>query len=411
MKLDCDLHAPLSEAQSLIESSRCYFCHDAPCITACPTGINIPQFIRKISTGAVMSAAKDILSENILGGTCARVCPVETLCQEACVRNKAEDRPVEIGLLQRYATDAYFDKHKTFGERAAASGKKVAIVGAGPAGLACAHRLSTLGHECVIFDAKPKPGGLNEYGLAPYKMVEDWAQLEVAHIVALGGIQMQLGAALGEAITLSDLTNKFDAVFLGIGLGDVNHLGIPGEKEPHVFDAVSFIEKIRQTPKEARVGKSVIVVGGGSTAIDIAVESKLLGAQDVTIAYRRGIEDMRATVVERELAQTQGVKIIPFAKPIKISQGKFEFEREGRAETLECDQVFLAIGQTLVQSALGPDVEVRGGKIMIDANYMTTLKGVFAGGDCVNGGSLTVKAVQDGKLAAVAVDRFLKGLK
>lgn len=411
LKLDCDLHAPLTDAQALVESARCYFCHDAPCIEACPTEINIPQFIRKISTGVVMSAARNILAENIMGGTCARVCPVETLCQKACVRNKAEDKPVEIGLLQRFATDAYFKENQGYGVRQKPTQKKVALVGAGPATLSCAHRLASLGHECVIHEAMKKPGGRNEYGLAPYKMTDEWAQDEIAHILSIGGITIKTGVNLGRDTGITELKSQFDAVFLGIGLGGFNRLGISGEDLPFVHDAVSTIEQIRQAPKNVKVSDTVVVIGGGSTAIDIAVEAKILGARDVTIAYRRDADSMRATYVERELAQTQGVKISENLTPVKINSNQtIEFERAGSSEkvTLPCGQVFLAIGQTLLEDTIMPFIEVESGKIMVDQNYMTTLRGVFAGGDCINGGSLTVKAVQDGKLAAGAIDRFLR---
>lgn len=421
MKFDCDLHAPLNQAQAQIESARCYFCHDAPCITACPTGIDIPQFIRKIQTGATLSAAKTILESNIMGGTCARVCPVEVLCQGACVRNKAEDKPVEIGLLQRFATDALFAKDGFKGDRffsrSKATGKRIAIVGAGPAGLACAHELSRYGHDCTIFEAKPKAGGLNEYGLAPYKMIEDFAQKEISFIESLGGIEIKFGKRLGADLILGDLERDFDAVFLGVGLGSTHKLGVEGEDLPFVEDAINFIEKIRRGEKNLFVGEHVVVIGGGSTAIDVAIESRILGAKQVTIVVRRSISDMKATSVECELAQTQGVKIADNLTPQRILSerglGYIEFHSTGKSAevstVMRADRVFKAIGQTLDPSFAGPEIEQKLGKIMVDQNMRTSRAKVYAGGDCVNGGSLTVKCVEDGKKAARAIDKFLGG--
>lgn len=209
-----DLHPPLDKHEALVASDRCYFCHDAPCMTACPTSIDIPLFIRQISTGNPIGSAKTIFDQNILGGMCARVCPTETLCEQACVRNTAEERPVEIGRLQRYATDVAMKENKQFYTRAESSGRKVAVVGAGPAGLAAAHRLAVKGHDVVIYDARPKSGGLNEYGIAAYKSVDDFAQKEVDYVLAIGGIEVRHGQALGREFTLADLSEQYDGVFL-----------------------------------------------------------------------------------------------------------------------------------------------------------------------------------------------------
>ena len=242
-----DVHPPLDRKAALIESSRCYFCYDAPCIEACPTGIDIPSFIRKISTDNVRGAAQDILDENILGGACARVCPTEVLCQQACVRNAQEAKPVQIGLLQRYATDAQMGSDVHPFVRAELSGKKVAVVGAGPAGLACAHRLAVLGHDVVIFDAKPKAGGLNEYGIAAYKVPDEFAQREVDFVLSIGGIEISNNLALGRDFSLADLRRDYDAVFLGMGLGGVRALGLEGENLDGVYNAVVFIAELRQS--------------------------------------------------------------------------------------------------------------------------------------------------------------------
>jgi dihydropyrimidine dehydrogenase (NAD+) subunit PreT len=280
-----DIHVPLDRKRALVEASRCYFCFDAPCLQACPTGIDIPGFIRKISTDNVKGAAVTILSENIMGGACARVCPVEVLCEAACVREAQEEKPVQIGALQRYATDWLFDKKLQPFTRAPSSGKRVAVVGAGPAGLACAHRLSMLGHDVTVYELRPKAGGLNEYGIAAYKVPDDFAQHEVDFILGLGGIHIEYSKRLGRDVSLAGLRRDYDAVFLGVGHEGVNALGMEGEAMAGVMDAVAYIERLRQTAdlRSLEIGRRVVVIGGGNTAIDIAVQAKKLGAEDVTI--------------------------------------------------------------------------------------------------------------------------------
>lgn len=415
-----DLTPAMTPVQALAESNRCLFCYDAPCIKACPTGIDIPAFIRSIATGNLKGAATTILSENIMGGTCGRVCPTETLCEQACVRNRAEDRPVAIGRLQRHATDRLIDGEPAHPfPRAAATGKRVAVVGAGPAGLSCAHRLATLGHEVTVFEARAKSGGLNEYGLAPYKMADDFAQREVAFILGVGGIAVEHGRRLGADLSLDSLRADFDAVFLGVGLGSNNRLGIPGEERAGVEDATAFIERVRQAPpgQPSAVGRSVVVIGGGNTAVDAAIQAKRLGAEDVTLVYRRGRGQMGATGWEQELAQTEGVVLKTFAAPKEIGDTTITFERTrltdgklsgtGETFTLQADMVLKAVGQKLSAEALG-GLEVTGGKIAIDPSYRTTLAKVWAGGDCVaTGEDLTVQSVQDGKLAALAIHSHL----
>src|SRR5262245_31609430 len=304
-----DLHPPFDPHEARVAADRCLFCWEAPCVAACPTGIDIPLFIRQISTGNTLNAAKTILDANIMGGMCARVCPTETLCEEACVRETAEGKPVKIGLLQRYATDTLMRSGKQPFKRAAATGKHVAIVGAGPAGLACAHRLAMHGHDVTIYEARKKPGGLNEYGIAAYKTVDDFAQAEVDFILAVGGISIEHGKALGKGITLERLRRDFDAVFLAIGLQGVNALQRKNEAADGVEDAVDYIAELRQAKDLGKlpVGRHILVIGGGMTAIDIAVQSKLLGAEEVTILYRRGADQMKASRFEQELAQTKGV--------------------------------------------------------------------------------------------------------
>jgi dihydropyrimidine dehydrogenase (NAD+) subunit PreT len=426
----CEVNHALNLNEAQIESSRCYYCYDAPCIQACPTQIDIPSFVRKISNGNIRGAAMDILSSNVMGGTCARACPVETLCQQACVREKSEHKPVVIGQLQRFATDQFLSEVQKSGEkpfiRGKSTGHKIAVVGAGPAGLSCAHRLAVLGYEVTVFDSRAKSGGLNEYGLAPYKVTEDWAQKEIDFILGVGGIEVRHEQALGTHFTIDELKKNYSAVFLGMGLGGNNALGIPGEDLLGVLDAAKHIEKIRQTHdlRQLPVGQHVVVVGGGNTAVDIAIQMKRLGAEFVTIAYRRGQQQMGATHHEQELAQKSGVLIKNWAKPSKIkgesgkaSEIEFEYTEmkadklsgTGKFFTLKADQIFKAIGQTLIETSL-KQLEFSGGKISIDEDFQTTLSGVYAGGDCVEAGEdLTVTAVQHGKLAALAIDKKLGG--
>ncbi|MBV9567924.1 MAG: NAD(P)-dependent oxidoreductase, partial [Hyphomicrobiales bacterium] len=313
-----DLHPPLTTHEAFVEAERCYFCHEPPCQKACPTGIDIAMFIRQIAAGNALGAAETIFSANVLGGMCARVCPTETLCEEACVREAAEGKPVKIGLLQRHATDALMASGKQPFKRGPATGKRVAVVGAGPAGLSCAHKLAELGHEVVLFEAKERLGGLNEYGIAAYKTVDGFAQKEVEFVLSIGGIEVETGRKLGDNLDLAELRREFDAVFLGIGLAGVNKLGLAGEDElKGVRDAVEFIADLRQANDVSRlpVGRKVVVIGGGMTAIDAAVQSKRLGADEVTMVYRRGEGEMKASIHERELARNDGVLIRHFASP------------------------------------------------------------------------------------------------
>jgi len=409
-----DAHPPLTSDQALVEADRCYFCHDAPCTEACPTGIDIPGFIRAIATGNLKGAATTILEENIFGGTCARVCPTEILCERACVRTAQEHRPVDIGALQRHATDWLMQRDLQPFSRAPATGKRIAVVGAGPAGLSCAHALARNGHDVTVFEARPKPGGLNEYGIAAYKMADDVAQREVAFIAALGGIAIRHGIALGRDITLAALRAAVDAVFLAVGLGATNALDIEDETLPGVRDAIDFIAELRQSPNGIAVPRRVVVIGGGNTAIDAATQSSRLGADQVTIIYRRGPEHMSATQVEQDWAKTNGVTIRHRSTPVRIiAQGgravALEIAHPSGAEVLPADLILKAIGQRFDPAPLaGSGIAMTGGRIAIDAaTGATSLAGVFAGGDCVPGPDLTVHAVQDGKRAAAAIHALL----
>ena len=417
-----DLHPPLSEHEALIASDRCYFCYDAPCVTACPTEIDIPLFIRQIMTGTPQASGKTILTQNILGGMCARVCPTETLCEQACVREISEGKPVEIGRLQRYATDSIMELSQHPFERSAETGLKIAVIGAGPAGLACAHRLAMHGHKVTIFDKNNKAGGLNEYGIAAYKSVDNFAQKEIDWLLEIGGIEIKSNCVLNENIFIDELKAEYNAVFLGVGLVGVNELSVPGNDKNNVLDAVKFIENLRQKEDKASIpiGRKIVVIGGGMTAVDAAVQSKLLGADDVSIVYRRERAKMGASKFEQDLATSKGVRIIENASPVEISGNeavssiKFAYtkstngilEIQSEEFELEVDQVFKAIGQNIDSSLR--DLKLENGKIVIDEEGRTSIKGLWAGGDCALGGEdLTVTAVAQGRDAAESINNRL----
>ena len=424
----CDLHPLLGDHEANVASDRCYFCFDAPCTTACPTEIDIPLFIRQISTGNPLGAAQTIFEQNILGGMCARVCPTETLCEEACVREEAEGKPVIIGQLQRYATDMAMAENRQFFTRKNSTGKSVAIIGAGPAGLACAHRLSMHGHGVTIYDAQPKSGGLNEYGIAAYKSVDNFAQREVDYVTQIGGITIHNDKALGKDISLDQLAKDFDAVFIGIGLGTTGNLGIDGEDASGVEDAIDFIENLRQAKySNVPIGRKVVVIGGGMTAVDAAVQAKHLGAQEVTICYRRGKDQMAASVFEQDLAASAGVTIRHWLMPSAIHAdkdgvSKIEFEYAetkngkltgtGEKTVFDADQGFKAIGQKLDTDLVSDTgLEMKSNRIVVDEDGRTSNPKIWAGGDCVVGGEdLTVGAVANGRDAAESINTlFEKG--
>ncbi|MQU65374.1 FAD-dependent oxidoreductase [Pseudomonas sp. FSL R10-1350] len=421
-----DLAPPLSARQAELESSRCLYCYDAPCVNACPSDIDIPSFIRNIQQENVQGAAQKILSANILGGSCARVCPTEVLCQQACVRNNAQEcAPVLIGLLQRYAIDnAQFNEYPF--TRAASTGKRIAVVGAGPAGLACAHRLALHGHEVVIFEAREKSGGLNEYGIAKYKLVDDFAQREVDFVLQIGGIEVRHGQRLGDNLSLSDLHQQFDSVFLAIGLAASRQLGLANEEAPGVLAATDYIRELRQSDDltQLPLAERCIVLGAGNTAIDMAVQMARLGAREVNLVYRRGQEDMGATGHEQDIAKANQVRLMTWAQPDEVlldDQGQVRgmrfartrladgrLEKTGETFELAADAVFKAIGQTFDEATLSDplahSLQRTGDRITVDEHLRTSIPGVYAGGDCTSlGQDLTVQAVQHGKLAAQAI--------
>jgi dihydropyrimidine dehydrogenase (NAD+) subunit PreT len=422
----CDAHPPLTLAQARIEADRCYYCFDAPCQTACPTGIDIPSFIQRISDNNIRGSAHAILSANPLGGMCARVCPTEVLCEQACVRNTNEDKPVEIGQLQRYATDAYFAQPGApLFTRAPATGRKVAVVGAGPAGLACAHGLARLGHDVVVFDANAKPGGLNEYGLATYKTVDGFAQQEIEWLLSIGGIDIRSKSVLGRDVSLEQLVEEYDAVFLGMGLAGVNAIGIAEPQAGGIRNAVEFIAELRQAGDytQVPVGRRVVVIGGGMTAVDAAVQSKKLGAEEVTMVYRRGADAMSASPYEQDWARTNGVTIRHWAAPREVLCGdgrvtgmRFavtalkdgKLTETGESFALQADMVLKAIGQSFQSAPLGAMVELKSGRISTDAEGHTSHPKIWAGGDCrVGGRDLTVEAVEHGKVSALSIHAAL----
>ena len=419
-----DFKLPLVRDAAVAEANRCLFCSDAPCVSACPTHIDIPQFIRKIATDNVHGSAKTIFESNILGMSCARVCPVEVLCVGACVYNDLEQPPIAIGKLQRYATDTAFEKGWRFFEAGKPTGKKVALIGAGPASLAAAHELRRLGHDCTIFEKRATVGGLNTFGVAPYKMKADRSLIETEWVLSIGGIEVKTGVTVGTDISLEQLERDFDAVFVGVGLGADSALGLPGENLPGVHGAVAWIEQMKLGKADMGAVKHAVVVGGGNTAIDAVREAKGLGVNSVTMLYRGTREGMSGYQHEWEAALQQGVtaawQSLPTAfegnarvqrvKCVKLDAAKKPIA--GTEFTLQADLVLLAIGQSKLGAMLASlsGITVDKGIIRVDAHGFTGRAKWYAGGDCTNGGKEVVNAAAEGKAAARGIDAaIMKG--
>lgn len=422
-----DLYPAFSRDEAVTEAARCLFCYDAPCTRACPTHIDVPRFIRQILHDNASGASVTIFSENILGGSCARACPTEVLCEGVCVDNTLLNEPVQIGRLQRYATDSappgFIPGPPT--------GKKVAIVGSGPAGLSCAYTLRRLGHAATIFEAQNIPGGLNTLGIAAYKITTEFSVSEIEPITAMG-VEIRLGETVDPA-RLSELRKTYDAVFLGIGLGATAGLELPGEQMPGVSEALEFIAQTHTGPLEdCRVGKRVVVIGAGNTAVDAATEAVRLGAEQVTMAYRRTAKEMSAFAYEYELARSDGVEFKWLVQPVRflgdddgltgIQMQRLRLAGEGRTSALTpisdsefvlpCDMVIKALGQVpregLIDQTDGLSLER--GYLRVDAETGETgVDGLFSGGDCISTGAEIVDAVQAGKVAAFGIDAYLGG--
>lgn len=426
-----DVHPPFETLNAaLVEANRCLFCYDAPCTKSCPTSIDVPKFIKQITTDNIKGSAHTILSSNIMGAGCSRVCPVEKLCEGACVYNLMEEKPIPIARLQRFSTDAAIKNNWQLFERKPSNGKKVAIVGAGPAGLSCAHILSRQGVEVTIFEKENKGGGLMTYGIAAYKVTPQFCDDEVNFITAVGGITIKYQKELGKDISLEELQKNYDAVYLAIGVGMARQLDIPGENTPGVEDAISFIYTLRNNGfSSVAVGDNVAVIGLGMTAIDAATQAKRLGAKKVTIIYRRTENEKPCTQVELELALLDGCEVIWLAAPKEVitengkvkallcskmqlgapdASGRRSPVDTGETFTLEVDMIIKAAGQMPFENLINQyGISNSKGKITLDENCATNVKGVFAGGDAVNGGKEVVDAVQAGKDGAKAILKYI----
>lgn len=425
-----------TKPEAVTEANRCLYCVEAPCIKACPTGIDIPTFIHKISTENIKGAARTILAENILGASCARVCPVEELCAGACVYNAWGREPIAIGRLQRHATEATLEQTPLAAllpAKKPATGKKVALVGSGPASIAAAGLLALEGHRAVIFEKKAVPGGLNTLGIAPYKQSGDAALAEFAQVLAVGDIELKLGvevvagAAGPGQVSAQALLADYDGVFLGLGLGPDSALGVPGEQGPGVWGAVELIERIKADPKLTLDGvQRAFVIGGGNTALDIAHELRLLGVADVALVYRRGEQDMSGYAHELASAREDGVRLLEHRVVTelvrdgggKLTHAKLAQAKDGKAvtggeETVAVELVALAIGQSVATGIAKafPGVELdKKGRVVVDAKtHRTGNAKVWSGGDCVNGGKEVVNGVQEAKIAVRDMLRALGG--
>jgi len=416
----------MNETEAFYESSRCLFCYDAPCVTACPTGIDIPLFIKQIQTGNAEGAAKTIFDKNWFGNTCGKVCPTGVLCEGACVYNHQDVKPIDIGRLQNFATDKVIKSKKEIFKPGKDNGRKVAVIGAGPAGISCACELRMLGYNVDIFEAKDKPSGLAVHGTAPYKITNQEVLDEVEYLQSQLGFNIHYGKSITTKDQLNDLEKDYNAIFVGVGLGSTAELNLPGADKGNVIGAVEFVEELRMTENKVRVPDSVVVIGGGNTAMDAASESARMGAENVILAYRRSKEEMGGYDFEYDLARNAGAKGLFNVQPVEIlgngkangvkfirtesRNGKLEYI-EGSEFVLNCDLVIKGTGQAKLGGffSLIDGLEMdRGTRIIVNQdNFQTGNPMYFAGGDAVNGGAEVVNGAHDGKVAAHGIENWL----
>lgn len=441
-----EINPLMTRAEALVEANRCLYCYDAPCMHACPTHIDVPSFIKKIASGNLTGSARVIFDANPIGATCARVCPVEVLCEGACVEKTLLQKPIEIGRLQRYATDHALWSDRQLFTKGESNGKSVGIVGSGPAGISCAAYLTRLGYDVTVYEQKEKPGGLDTYGMAEYKMPQAVSIAETERIAAMG-VKFVLNTSVESAshtpeavlegqeiptpksempnrqsVSFADLESWHDAIFLGVGLGETNKLNIPGEDFDGVYDALYFIEKIKSRDwKSVPLGRTVAVIGAGNTAIDAVTQAKRLGASKVVMVYRRSEADASAYEYEMELAKKDGIEFVWQSAPIGILEGENGSRLNLRCEKTDgslqlfdipCDTVIKAVGQQKMRSffsdVAGVDTDEKG-RVIINEQMQTSNPRIFAGGDCANGGAEAVDAAQMGKHAAEGIHLALSG--
>ncbi len=426
-----EIHPLMTAAEALAEANRCLYCYDAPCTRACPTHIDVPSFIKKIASGNLSGSARVIFDANPIGSTCAKVCPVDVLCEGACVEKTLVQKPIEIGRLQRYATENVLNGSKALFEKGDANGKSVGIIGSGPAGLSCATYLARLGYTVTVYERRENPGGLNTYGMAEYKMTQAESLAEISQIERLGitfrlntnvtsAIHTDDGESSGSHVIFKELLDAHDALFVGVGLGKTRLLDVGGEGLRGVYDALRFIELVKTREwKSVPVGKTVVVIGAGNTAIDAVTQAKRLGAEKGILMYRRTEKDAPAYDYELELAKADGIEFLWETIPVRVMSdgagnvaGLVCKRRDGAEFEIACDVVIKAIGQTKMSSFFTDVCEIdidEAGRVIVNEQMQTTNPKVFAGGDCVNGGGEAVEAAQMGKLAAQGIHLNLIG--